>query len=714
MTATPATINILQKAVRSLAGVCDGAVSQDGHGFNGSDAAWGHRLASKADWTPADEHQAWARLRKYRRQLLTFGIDYDSIKEPRADFRGRIKAQPSTQTFAILFEYDASLVQAVKDELLNPRFINNGSKYWIVPATHAQLDRLFAFAEKHQFKLDAEVFEYAETIERTPEPVKVEPPNPKRITMSGDVLVITFPYDAALVVAVKQIPGARFDGAMRVWNAPGKQIAFVAEFGRNYGFDCTAIESLASEALQRAENAKRQALEQTEKLRAALPDLTKAIGGRTPFAHQREGIERMIQNPRQILAWDMGLGKTFGALVVAKTWQQAFGFHIFVVCPVSLADNWLREARDVNVSIEVFSWAKIPRPLEHSNYIVIFDEAHYAQAGTKSQRGQKFLALSEHPNCQAVYCLTGTPIKNGRPVNLFPLLKATKHRLAQNKKVFEEYYCAAHETRWTRWDTTGAAHLDELYKNTQDVMLRRTKRECLDLPEKTNILRKVEMSADAARLYAETLAAMKAEYQRRLREGEIMTGGEALVQLGQLRRAGSVAKVETALEMAQEILEQGKQVVIFTEFVESAQTLHAELGGELLTGAVTGKEDDGVSKRQAMVDRFQAGKSRVFISTIRAGGVGITLTAASDVILVDRPWTPGDTQQAIDRCHRIGQKNAVTAYWLQANGCDEAIDALLMAKQERIELVLSGKRKTLRGVSNPSEMAVEVLNALFG
>lgn len=170
-----------------------------------------------------------------------------------------------------------------------------------------------------------------------------------------------------------------------------------------------------------------------------------------------------------------------------------------------------------------------------------------------------------------------------------------------------------------------------------------------------------------------------------------------------LRHAGSLAKVESAIEIAEEVIEQGGQVVLFTAFVDSA----AQLADALNAGRITGAED--AEKRQAAIDAFQAGQTKAMVCTLGAGNVGITLTAAQTVVLVDRPWTPGDAVQAEDRLHRIGQKNAVTAIWLQANGADEAIDALLQQKHERIELVLAGKRKTLRGLGSISDMAEAVL-----
>jgi SNF2 family DNA or RNA helicase len=294
--------------------------------------------------------------------------------------------------------------------------------------------------------------------------------------------------------------------------------------------------------------------------------------------------------------------------------------------------------------------------------------------------------------------LTGTPIKNGRPINLFPLLKATNHELAKNKRDFESYFCAAKVTRFCPWDVSGAAHLDELHARTKNVMFRRTKAQCLDLPEKTRMMRSAEVTGDALKTWKQSFLDAQLEYE----QNQGMGKGEALVLLGKLRKAASVAKIETAIEMATDILEEGQQVVIFTEFLDTAKELNKHLGGELLIG------ETAVGDRQNLVDRFQSGQSKVFISTSRAGGVGITLTAAQTVIMVDRPWTSGDAMQCEDRCHRIGQKNSVSVYWLQWHEIDQKIDSILEQKQERIELILEGKRKTLRGIGSPADIAQEL------
>jgi SNF2 family DNA or RNA helicase len=415
----------------------------------------------------------------------------------------------------------------------------------------------------------------------------------------------------------------------------------------------------------------------------------------------------------------MGLGKTLEALCAAKAFASKHNCPIIVIAPASLKDVWAREAAKVEVPIEIFSWAKVPPPLQQTKYLLIGDESHFMQT-LNARRTKAMLALAQHENCLATWLLTGTPIKNGRPVNLYPLLLAANHPTAQNRRDYEERFCNRHLKPVGRgrqvWDVSGAAHLDELSKLTEDVILRRTKKECLDLPAKTRQWKPAELTPAASREYHGRIRGLIDDYHFRAAAGLVDPAAEALVTLNILRKVGSSAKVATSLEMAEELLEQGQQVVLFTEFLDSAHQLERDLRDvserlgmgavECLTGATP------QDQRQAMVDRFQSGESGVFVSTTRAGGVGITLTAASHVILVDRPWTPGDAEQAEDRAHRIGQHHPVNTYWVQLGDIDDAIDTLLEQKQERIELVLKGKRKTLRGLSSPAALAKELLEAL--
>lgn len=548
----------------------------------------------------------------------------------------------------------------------------------------------------------------------------------KRIILLGDKIACYSPYDRGEVDKFREIkdkfPKGGFNGDDKSWRFPIEAYSLIFELLEGYWIDPNLQGSIANYEREQAEieEAKRKEAEVKAGNISHLlefAELDKPLSnGWHLFDHQKEAVRWLLTHTKEgilqggILADDMGLGKSLSALIAAKAIQKANNCPIFVICPASLKDNWLREADRARVAIEVFSWAKMPTPLESQKYLIIADEAHYAQNIT-SQRTKKLLALAKNPNCLGSWLLTGTPIKNGRPINLYPLLYCCGHSLAPDEKGWEyqKYYCSA-EHKWVGkrsvWDNTGAAHLDELAKKTEDVIFRRTKKECLNLPPKLRSFKPVELKPEQYKEYKKAIADLVSQYRERVAAGEVDESAEALVTLNYLRKVGSKYKVEGALEIAQEILEQGQSVVIFTEFVESAKELHAKLGGEILLG------ETPVSDRQGIVDRFQSGESKVFVGSIKAGGVGITLTAASNVILLDRPWTPGDAEQAEDRCYRIGQSETVTSFWIQLGIIDERIDQLLESKGQRIELVLQGKRKTLKGLDKPSELAKELLEFL--
>lgn len=163
-----------------------------------------------------------------------------------------------------------------------------------------------------------------------------------------------------------------------------------------------------------------------------------------------------------------------------------------------------------------------------------------------------------------------------------------------------------------------------------------------------------------------------------------------LAAFGKVRLMCSLSKIDATVALAISTLEDESSVVIFTTFVSVAKEVHRKLkesgfSGELLTGETQQK------KRHLIVDNFQTGLSPAFISTFGAGGVGLTLTAASTIILLDRPWTPGDAQQAEDRVRRIGQTKPVKCIWMRAFEIDAQIDALIEEKSQTSEAVVDGR-----------------------
>ena len=113
-----------------------------------------------------------------------------------------------------------------------------------------------------------------------------------------------------------------------------------------------------------------------------------------------------------------------------------------------------------------------------------------------------------------------------------------------------------------------------------------------------------------------------------------------------------------------------------------AERLQSSLGGSLITGRVPAAE------RQRLVDRFQTGGSSLLIATYGSAGLGFTLHRARHVLLIERPWTPGDAEQAEDRCHRIGMGAPLTSHWLQLGVADQLVDDLIASKAQRIDDLL--------------------------
>ena len=414
--------------------------------------------------------------------------------------------------------------------------------------------------------------------------------------------------------------------------------------------------------------------------------------GRCLLVHQRAAVRWLLARRGAVLADAMGLGKTLTALVAARALVRLADCRILVIAPVGLHPHWRQEAASLGLRLELHSWARIPAALPEAGTVVIADEAHFAQ-NSASRRTQAFLRLARHPRLRVIWLLSGTPMKNGRPVQLLPLLEAIGHPLARDRRHFEERYCQGHwrEQGGRRiWQATGATQLEELQRLLRPLVLHRRKDQCLDLPPKQRRLIPVELSAAAAVRFESRLQACVDDYRRRAGRGEVRRDAEALAVLTALRRIGSREKLPRARDLVVDLLARDGPVVVFTAFVSTARLLHRVLGGDrqgaLLIGAVP------AARRQALVDRFQAGSVPLLIATYGTGGLGFTLHRARHVLLLERPWTPGDAEQAEDRCHRIGMGAMLTSHWLQLGVADQLVDDLIASKEERISRVLHGSQ----------------------
>jgi SWI/SNF-related matrix-associated actin-dependent regulator 1 of chromatin subfamily A len=433
------------------------------------------------------------------------------------------------------------------------------------------------------------------------------------------------------------------------------------------------------------------------------------------FPHQIEGVAFLLGRRRAILADDMGLGKTRQAIVSLR--HAAPNGRYLVVCPASVKWNWSREITlaDPHASVAVVSGsASIDARADWVivNYDIlkkqvgtlarvpwaglVFDEAHYLKNHTSARSRLARQLASEvaaiAPREPAVYLLTGTPLTN-RPRDLFVLLQLVGHPLGRSFLSFAKRYCAAVRNDYG-WTTDGASNLEELTVLLHGVMLRRSKDQVLALPQKLRTWLSVEVPAGTAS--AEIRNVVKLLLDRRTGPAgasstadDARARGRLLALLTKARQKVAISKISATLDFVQGAIEQGEKVVVFSCFDEPLQTLARALGeaAVLLTGRTP------ANKRQPLVDRFQRDdRVRVFLANIVAGGVGINLTAATQVVFNDLDWVPANHWQAEDRAYRLGQTRTVNVTYVVGQGTvDEFVQAVLETKGALIKAVVEGE-----------------------
>lgn len=450
------------------------------------------------------------------------------------------------------------------------------------------------------------------------------------------------------------------------------------------------------------------------------------------FNHQKEGIAFLKEKKRAILADEMGLGKTRQAILAAEEDCDGLTGFKLVICPASLKINWQREINQVlpdevvkviesgpEEEIQPIGWVVInydmlPKYKEQlmrfkeAGWIIagILDEAHYIK-GKKTIRATTALEIMMH--LPRVYALTGTPIMN-RPAELYNLLAVIDHPLGRygKKTFFFKRYCGRYMRTIIRkdgrvirfWDDTGATNLPELREMIRDSVLRRKKEDVLDLPDKIISVEVVTLTKEWQREYDEAWDRYL-EWVQSHPEGknvENILAAQALVELSKLKQVCSKAKLERMVDDIENAVDQENKIIVFTQFTDTVTILkNALLEKGIVSVSLTG--EDGMDARQDAVDRFQkSDEVKVFIANIKAGGVGITLTAASQVMFADMDWSPAVHDQATDRAHRIGQQGTVNVYYYIAEGTiEEDIIEILQRKLQTINAIVEGTYEAEEG-----------------
>ncbi len=443
---------------------------------------------------------------------------------------------------------------------------------------------------------------------------------------------------------------------------------------------------------------------------------------RPPLQHQKEAIEKLAGSRRFILADDMGLGKTTCTIIAAL---ETGAKKILIICPASLKINWQREIENysdrpvyisegkkfstesdfVIVNYDILknfhdTKEKDNSLLNQSNFdLVILDEAHMI-SNPQAQRTK----IINHfvKNIKRVWLLTGTPMTS-RPMNYYNLLNIIESPVAQNWMAYAIRYCQGYQFMAGRrkvWNVTGASNLEELRDRTSKQILRRLKEDVLDLPDK--IISPVYLRLKSKE-YEELMGEYYAWYDKNPDEASSLT--VQFSKLMKVRKVISNEKTKQTIEIVENIIEQGKKVIVFTNFTDSLQTIYQHFGKQAVY------LDGSCSKphRQKAVDEFQDNeKIKVFVGNIKAAGVGLTLTSAEVVIMNDLSFVPAEHSQAEDRAYRYGQKNNVLVYYpLYENTIEGAIYDILNRKKQIIRTVMGDQLE-----ENIGDVAEEMLNMI--
>ena len=496
-------------------------------------------------------------------------------------------------------------------------------------------------------------------------------------------------YDPAILPGLRALPGARWDRDNRVWRVstrPQDLLALVAGLNK---LGCPVPADLIDGAKGLA--AEVAATEAAATTRAADPRL---------YAYQRDGVRWLAGRCRALLGDEMGLGKTVQVLLA-----QPENARALVVCPASLKGNWRDECArwrpDLTPAVlsgrDSFRWPAAGE-LVVTNYdvladapaaapggvVVVADEVH-ATKSKAAKRTKRFVALVAAAGAAGgrTWGLTGTPMLN-RPPELFQVLD----NLGLVPETFGHFgaFYRCFGAKRSDYGTVWGRPTAEVPGRLARAMLRRERTTVLaDLPGKTS--REVRVNGLPAKLQTMCDAALARWDAARARSGSGLPGFE---EMSAVRAALAEYKTPFAVELVEEFEAADEPVVVFSAHRAPVELLAARPGWAAILGGTPNEE------RTRIVAEFQAGKLKGLAATIKAGGVGLTLTRACQMLFVDLEWTPALNAQAEDRICRIGQRSACCYTHIVA---EHDLDA-------RMAEVLGGKASLIAATIQP-QAAVE-------
>ena len=530
--------------------------------------------------------------------------------------------------------------------------------------------------------------------------------------LNGDFsLFVSFPYDIEMIDYIRDMTSRFWHVSSKEWEIPVKQLGNLIDKFSDREFDISG--SYVS-------------------LQKKVAEVPTSFSFKTkPFEHQLEAFHYGLDNDRWLLGDEQGLGKTKQVIDIAVARKLMRGYrHCLIICGVnSLKWNWVNEIHthsdegayilgqricrdrvtigsnadklsDVNrldgiteyfiiTNIETLRDKEIVEALRNSDIgMIAMDECHKAK-NPSSDQAKGLLKLQ----AETMIAMTGTPLMN-QPFDLYVILKwlgYEKHAFYAFRKHYAEF------GGFGGYEVIRYKNLDELQDRLDEIMLRRLKSDVFDLPDKLYIDELVEMGDKQKRIYDEVTMDIKMHID------EIKMSNNPLAELIRMRQATGYtgilsstihqsAKLDRMEELVEEAVQNGKKVVIFSNWTQMTDVIYERLHNKNYGVAViTGETKDDA--RQTVVENFQTDNYyKVLVGTIGAMGTGLTLTAGTVEIFMDEPWNKALKDQAEDRCHRIGTTENITIYTLMCKDTiDERIHALIEKKGLMADALVDGK-----------------------
>ncbi|KAJ4791765.1 chromatin remodeling factor18 [Rhynchospora pubera] len=560
---------------------------------------------------------------------------------------------------------------------------------------------------------------------------------------SSGVIAASFPYNQVLVDAFRKIPKATWNRQERLWTFPLSSLQAAEEVLSSISsaqIEVNKFEPLVQRALIAASSVK--------DLRDLYDRMPSHIESKL-LSFQREGVRFALHHGgRVLIADEMGLGKTLQAIAIAACLNDTW--PVLVISPSSLRLHWASAIQQwLNIPLSdilvvmpqsggsnrlgfrlvysnsktgihldgifnIISYDVVPKlsdALINCQFkMVIADESHFLKNAQAKRTSATVPILKK---AQHAILLSGTPALS-RPIELFKQLEALYPDVYKNVHEYGNRYCKGGFFGMYQ----GASNHDELHNLMKaTVMIRRLKKDVLtQLPAKRRqqvFLELNEKEMKQIRALFRELEAVKLNIESADSEEKIAS--LKLTQKSLINKIyvnSAEAKVPAVLDYLGTVIESECKFLIFAHHQPMIDSIHQFLLKKKV-GCIRIDGNTSASSRQALVNDFQEQEDiKAAVLSIKAGGVGLTLTAASTVIFAELSWTPGDIIQAEDRAHRIGQVSSVNIYYLLANDTvDDIIWDVIQSKLENLGQMLDGQEKTLDVSTSQKGCLSQVVNA---